>query len=387
MGQLDDLKKGCKVCILTSGHEAFDTRVFHHQAKSLAAAGFDVTLVVPHNQDEEVDGVKILGVPFPRGRLDRVCRTTARVLRRGLRQQADVYHFHTPELIPAGLLLKLRGKKVIYDVHENLAKTLMDKAYLPVFLRPVISATCGLFELLASRAFDAVTAATDGIRERFAGHRRAVAVRNFPALSMTVTRRRPRGPDQEFKLVYAGVIGESRGVVEVIRSLEYLPSPESISVILCGQIAPPEFESALRRLSQFGRVRYHGYLEYSALMETIAEADVGVACYAPLQNNLDGMPNKLFQYMGCGIPVIASNFPSYKQIVETHECGVIVDPLDPRDIARAIEFMQKNPERRKKMGENGRRAVQELYNWEAESGRLLGVYQELAAAIRWSAVG
>lgn len=382
MGQLDDMKKGCKVCILTSGHDAFDTRVFHREAKSLAAAGFDVTLVCSHNRDEQVDGVKILGVPMPRSRLDRVCLTSTRVLGRGLRQEADVYHFHDPELIVAGLLLKLWGKKVIYDVHENLPKILRGRTYLPPFLRPLISVTAGIFELLASRSFDAIVAASDGFQQRFAGHARAVAVRNFPAASGAVRRQRPRGPEQDFRLVYAGVIGESRGVVEVIRALEYLPNPESVSLVLCGQIAPPEFESELKLLRQFGRVRCLGYLDYGSLVETIAEADVGMVCDAPLPNSLDSMPNKLFHYMGCGIPVVASNFPLWRRIVETHECGIIVDPLDPRDIARAIEFMQKNPEQRKKMGENGRRAVQELYNWEAESGRLLGVYRELAAAIR-----
>lgn len=94
-------------------------------------------------------------------------------------------------------------------------------------------------------------------------------------------------------------------------------------------------------------------------------------------NYLDSLPIKMFEYMSAGIPVVASNFPLWKEIIEKNRCGVCVDPLSPKDIAKAINFIVQNPQIAQKMGENGKRAILEKYNWQIEEQKLFNIYEGL----------
>jgi hypothetical protein len=114
-------------------------RIFHKECKSLARAGYGVTLIAPHDRDEVVDGVRIRAVAKSKSRIERMTRGVARVYREAVRQEAEVYHFHDPELIPVGVLLKARGKKVVYDIHEEYPTKVLSKYYLPRWLRPPLA--------------------------------------------------------------------------------------------------------------------------------------------------------------------------------------------------------------------------------------------------------
>ena len=108
-----------KVCILTSVHPPFDVRIFHKEAKSLVKAGYDVTLIAQHDKEEIVDGVKIVNLHKPRNRIERMTKTVWSAYRKAVQVDADIYHFHDPELMPIALRLRKRGKRVIYDIHED----------------------------------------------------------------------------------------------------------------------------------------------------------------------------------------------------------------------------------------------------------------------------
>src|SRR5437016_4255332 len=128
-----------RVCILTTVHKPFDTRVFHKEGNALVSAGYDVTLIAQHICEEVVDGIRIIPLPEPRSRFDRMTRLTLRALLLALRQNAAVYHFHDPELIPAGLILRLCKKRVVYDVHENVPNDVKDKGWIPKSVRKIAS--------------------------------------------------------------------------------------------------------------------------------------------------------------------------------------------------------------------------------------------------------
>ncbi|MEM0488465.1 MAG: glycosyltransferase family 4 protein [Candidatus Bathyarchaeia archaeon] len=369
-----------KVCILTTVHPVFDTRIFHKEAKTLARAGYGVTLIAQHDKDEVVDGVKIIALPKPRNRFTRIFGLTWRAFILALRQRAAVYHFHDPELLPIGLLLKLFTRaKVIYDVHEDVPKQILTKHWLPAPLRRPLAMLLNVVEKLSARAMDAVVVATEGIDQKFLGLN-PVVVHNYPDLGMfPASPGAPREGDEKV-LVYVGGISRLRGAIEMVRALEYLDHIGNLHLNLIGKFEPPSLEKELQELPGYRRVRFIGWLQPLEVYEYLKGADIGLVCLHPEPRFVVAWPVKLFEYMAAGLPVVASNFPLWREIVEGNQCGLCVDPLDPKAIAQAIEYLITHPEEARKMGERGRRAVEERYNWEREVQKLLALYRRVLQA-------
>ena len=108
-----------------------------------------------------------------------------------------------------------------------------------------------------------------------------------------------------------------------------------------------------------------------------SESLAGVVTFLALPNHVNAQPNKIFEYMAAGIPVIGSNFQLWKEIIENNDCGICVDPTKPKEIAKAIEFIQENPMKAKEMGKRGRKKVLDKYNWQPEGIKLVSVYNNL----------
>ena len=366
-----------KVCILTTVHPPFDTRIFHKEAKTLARAGYVVVLIAQHDKDEAVDGVKIIALPKPRNRLTRIFGLTWLAFRLALRQRAEIYHFHDPELLPIGVLLKLFTRaKVIYDVHEDVPKQILTKYWIPARLRRPLAVVFNAFEKLLARALDAVVVAEEGIAEKFL-RLKPVLVHNYPNLEMLPNPSPRRKEEGDKVLVYIGGITQLRGAFEMVRALEYLAHIDGLRLHLIGKFAPPGLVQELQKLPGYQRVRFLGWLHPTEVYEHLRGTDIGIVCLHPEPKYVTAWPVKLFEYMAAGLPVVASNFPLWREIVEGNRCGICVDPLNPKEIAQAIEYLITHPEEARKMGENGRRAVEEKYNWEKEGEKLLKLYEEL----------
>lgn len=364
-----------KVCLLSSVHQPFDVRIFHKEAKSLAKVGYGVILIAQSDREETVDGIKIIPLPKPKNRLERMGLLTFRCLIKALKQKANVYHFHDPELLFVGLLLKLMTKaKIIYDVHEDYAKQILSKPYLPEWTRYSIAWLVNKVEKVISRTFDAIVTATDDISNNFSYHKRIVAVRNFPVLS-NFSLLNKTDNSTIFNLIYVGGLVEIRGISQVIQSLEYIQ--KEVKLILCGKFYPANYEEQVRSLKGFEKVEYQGWVRPQDIPAKMAQAEVGIVCFLPEPNHINALPNKLFEYLSCGLPVIASDFPLWKEIIEGNHCGICVNPLNPREIAQAIEYLMEHPDEAKQMGKSGRKAVEERYNWELEKERLIGLYKKL----------
>ena len=366
-----------KVCILTTVHPPFDTRIFHKQAKTLVDAGYDVTLIAQHDGDAVVKGVRVIGLPKPRNRFTRIFGLTWQAFRLALRQHADIYHFHDPELLPIGVLLKLVTRaKVVYDVHEDVPQQILTKHWIPAPFRCPLAFVFNLGEKLAARACDAVVVATEGIAEKFAKHD-PVVIHNYPDLGMLPDLGQG-SPERDKKIVvYVGGISRLRGAFEMVKALEYLSHIENLRLELIGRFEPPSLEAELRSLFGYQRVRFLGWLPPEKVYEQLSKAYAGLVCLHPEPRYVVGLPVKLFEYMAAGLPVIASNFPLWKGIVEGNKCGLTVNPLDQEDIAHAIEYLLAHLEEAQRMGENGRQAVMEKYNWDSEAKKLLALYAGL----------
>jgi glycosyltransferase involved in cell wall biosynthesis len=367
-----------KVCVMTSAHPPFDVRIFHKECKSLAREGYEVTLIAPGTHSGMVDGVKLEAIPMSRNRFERMVRGSRAVYVKARREDADIYHFHDPELIPMALLLQLSGKQVIYDAHEDLPRTFSYKSYIPRFLRSLVARLAGIIEQSASRLFSALVVANPVTADRFrAIHRHAVVVHNYPKVEeLRGTDAQDQKGDGSF--IYVGMrITRARGAEEMVRAIGLLPQELKPRLKLVGGWDPPDLPAQLSSLPGWERTEHLGTLGRSDVARALRAARAGLVLLHPEPNYLTAEPVKLFEYMCAGLPVIAGDFPSCREIIETVGCGLLVNPLDPEEIASAMEYLHRHREEAEAMGRRGLEAVQSEYNWRREETILFDLYRNL----------
>ncbi len=371
-----------KSCIISTVHHASDVRIFHKQAKTLVKAGYEVVLIArePLTPIDEPN-IKFRQLPDPKNRFDRMVRLSLIAFNWAWSEQADVYHFHDPELIFVGLLLRMFGKKVIYDVHEDVPLQILSKSWIPSFLRPVLSWLVRTIEGVVGRWFNAVITVTQPIAERFIENGcKTVLVQNFPRIE-ELPNSRPDIDDtseNEPFVVYVGGISAARGIREMIEAIEQANSCLGVKLAIAGKFEDARLESEVQLMPGWKKVCFVGWVDRKQLADLLPKAVAGLVVLHPTPNYVSAQPVKLFEYMAAGVPVIASHFPLWKDIVERHNCGILVDPLKPEEIARAITYLAENSVEARKMGENGRRAIEQYYNWEREAQKLLELYDELS---------
>lgn len=364
-----------KIAHLTSAHPRYDTRIFIKQCRSLADHGHDVTLVVADdNGDEYNEGIKIIDIGRLPGRFNRMFNTTRRIFSKAIALDADIYQLHDPELIPIGLKLKHLGKKVIFDSHEDVPKQLLGKPYLGPASLQVLSSAFSVFERFACRRFDGIIAATPFIRDKFlAINPRTVDVNNFPLIG-ELDAAVPWVEKQD-EVCYVGGISAIRGIRQIVGACELLQSPVRLN--LGGSFSEAALETEVRAYPGWCRVNALGFLDRAGVRNVLGRSVAGLVTLHPVINYLDALPVKMFEYMAAGIPVIASNFPLWREIIEGNQCGLCVDPLDPKAIAHAIDYLVINQNVAQRMGENGKKAIKEQYNWPAQAKILTDFYESI----------
>lgn len=366
-----------KVAHLTTVHNRLDVRIFQKQVKTLAANGYRVTLIACAERHSHDEGVRILALPTSRNRFDRMTRIGLLAFRAAMREHADIYHFHDPELILVGLALKLFGKTVIYDVHEDAAKDIWDKPYLRAWAKPLFAFFVGAVERFAVVFFDRVVAATPSILENLPA-RKTVLIRNLPRVNEMIAPTGVRFKDRSRRVVYIGGLAPFNGAEQMIRAMSELPEVTGIRLVLGGRSNSPEFERLLRTLPGSDRVDFIGWVDREAIRHLFADARAGLVLYQPTPNTVDSEPNKFFEMLSAGLPLIVSDFVHWRRFIDRYGCGLVVPPNKPAAIAQAIQSLVDDPEQAETMGRKGREIVVQQYNWEAESKKLLSMYAGLA---------
>lgn len=367
-----------RIVHFTSVHTPFDIRIFQKECRSLAAAGHEVSFVVPHVRDETAEGVRIKAIPKSHGRLSRMTKTAWKAFREAEKLKAEIYHFHDSELIPLALLLRLEGKKVVYDIHEDVPRDILSKDYLPQHLRQPIAWAVERIENFSCSLFSGLVAATPFIAERFERlNSRTIVIHNYPRLPELAPRAGVTWQQRSPAVAYVGGILPDRGIRELVSAMSLVPRELNATLKLAGEFFPATFKDELSQLKGWNEVEAVGLLDRSHVAELLEDVRAGIVTFLPELNHVCAMPHKLFEYMSAGIPIIASNFPLWKQIVQDIGCGLLVDPSDPKSLADAIAFVLTHPAEAEAMGRRGREAVESHYNWEREQVKLLHFYSHL----------
>jgi glycosyltransferase involved in cell wall biosynthesis len=366
-------------------HRPHDIRIFHKECRTLIAAGHEVHLLVPDPPAPVTDGIRFHQIPGLGG-VNYVWRAIPKlraVHRRALAVDAAVYHLHDPHLIPVGLLLKRAGRTVVYDAHEDSPRQAVSIYADSPLVGWTHWAVWSLFERLARRSFDAFVAATPRIGTHYP--ERSRVVRNFPlveefSVPMLDGDRIPY-TSRENRVIYVGGISYVRCIREMVDMLAELPTELDARLTLMGQFSKelPELEADVRARPGWARVDHLGYRPRADVVAQLARAKIGLVLMYPLPNHVEAMPNKMWEYMAAGLPIVASDFPFWKGILAEVGCGLAVDPQDPAAIADAVASLFADPDEADEMGRRGREAFLSRYNWGPEAERLVELYDELAA--------
>lgn len=367
-----------KVCHITSVHKWNDVRIFLKECSSLAKAGFDTTLIATNCLSQRVNGVNIIGISTnttsETNRLARIFKTTNKVYLKALEVDADIYHIHDPELLPYALKLKRKGKKVIYDVHEDVPQQIKDKYWIPYLLRSFISATFMLYETYATKNLSFIITATPYIKEQFKSiTNNCMDINNYPLLE-ELSSSENTGTIKANEICYIGGISKIRGINIL---MDVLNKMQDIKLNLAGEYSPAEYRNEVSEKPAWKMVKEYGFVNRTETYNIMAKSKAGIVTFLPLPNHVNAQPNKMFEYMSAGIPVIASDFPLWKEIVEGNNCGICVNPNDADAIANAINSLVNDNSKAETMGNNGRKAVIEKYNWSIEEKKLIDIYNKL----------
>lgn len=375
-----------KICHLTSAHPRDDIRIFVKQCLSMAQEPYNAKvylIVADGNGDCKKNGVTIIDAGGRTGsnRLSRITTKLKGVYAQALKVDAEIYQFHDPELLPVGFLLsKLHKKMVVYDVHEDFPRAVFSPSrdYIPLSLKPLVSFIFEKVENFVAQQISAIVCATSYIGQRFQTlNRKTVVLNNYPLLDELNQSTSTSWENREQAVVYIGGISKERGLIQMVGAMNKIPHNRDGKLRLFGSYSSKEVRNEAVASPGWQYVEEYGQVNRKTLAKALAKNRAGLVLFHPDPNHINAQPNKMFEYMSAGLPVIASDFPLWRAIIDDAGCGILVDPMNEQEIADAINFIFSNPAKAASMGRCGLTAITNKYNWATESKQLFKLYQGL----------
>jgi|SRR5699024_1596992 len=376
------MKKHKRVVHITTVHNPHDPRIYYKQCLSLQKGGFDTYLIAQPATPKlaEEDGVTHIQLKKRTNRLKRMTFGAWEAYKKAKRLRAHIYVFHDPELMWIGALLKRKDNIVIYDIHEDYVTSMMQKEYLAKPLRKLFAKSYQFIETLLTRKVEL------SLAEKYYAqfYPKGKTILNYPLLNERFLQiDRSKQPIVD-KLLYTGNVTSERGAFIHAR----LPQvDDNITVQFVGKCAS-EIADEMKRIAgdEAERLQFEGIDEF-VLKERIEDYYInehwlaGIAIFPPTDHYMKKELTKFFEYMNAGLPIICSDFPTWKAFIDQYECGITVDPNDNEQIKKAIETLRNDPDLASQLGENGRRAVANELNWQKEESKLLVWYNKLTQKI------
>lgn len=363
-----------KVCHVTSLHPAKDGRIFERECKSLAKK-YEVFLVAPNTETRDEDGVHIIGVSLPpiNQRRQRWMKLSS-ILPTLYDINADVYHFHDPELIRLGLKLKRRGKKIVFDSHEDVPNQILTKTYIPC--RKLVARVYSGYEKLILKQYSALVSVTDGIVERLKKiNSNTFLITNFPKLEERDNSMRP----WDRVVCFAGLLTPNWMLDKIV---SVLPQANA-TMYMAGIFSSDDYLNEMKKLPGWNNVTFLGTIPHQQVLELYGKCSIGLAI-GNLENPNGGYKTgslgctKIPEYLSSGLPVLVSNDETWAPIINENHCGIVIDdPKDEKQIADAISYLLDHPNEAKAMGERGKNAVKNSFNWESQEKTLYSMYSML----------
>lgn len=368
-----------KICHFSTVHDRYDPRVFQKECCSLAKYGYDVTYIVNDDRpDEFINGVNIISTGLKKSsHIDRIFKSTRIVKKLALRENADIFHFHDPELIPVGLYLKKKGYLVIDDVHEDVPRDILSKKWIPIFLRKPISYVIEEYEKKNLSRIDYLITVSPFLVDRLVKINPNVAqVTNYPIVDNVNPISKSHYLSRKANICFTGAVSSAWQHKDILDSLNHI----DCKYIIAGKKEPGYLETLTGHI-EYSKVDYRGVVPSKDVVKIFNESRIGMAIadYRPGAGYKKGTlgNTKIYEYMRAGIPIICTDFEVWQEQIRKHNCGICVNPQNSIEIKKAIEYLLSNPDAAYEMGQNGQRAVMQEYNWNSQFQNLIQVYQTL----------
>ncbi|WP_306142837.1 glycosyltransferase family 4 protein [Roseibium sp. MMSF_3412] len=357
---------------LSTVHQWNDPRVLTKECASAAKAGYKVGLIVTEPPENTYLGVKLIGIKRRSSRIGRMTLGVATCFVEALKSRAPIVHFHDPELIPAGGLLRLFGRKVIFDVHEDYITSIkIVSKNIPAPLKKILS-FCYRASVPVQRALFSIIIAEKYYSEHYP---KAVPVLNYPDLTLFEKfQSQERMPPQKPRLLYTGNVTKVRGALNHVGVVNRL---ESGSLTIIGRCDPnllPSLETEERVVLPSGG----GYAAFADIVEAYSEEwTAGLAIFPPTEHYTRKELTKIYEYAAAGIPTICSDFPVWKELVEGNGIGFCVDPTDPDAAHAVVEKLTNDADLYKKTSKRALEFAHKHTTWQKEADKLVGLYGDL----------
>jgi glycosyltransferase involved in cell wall biosynthesis len=367
-----------RICQITSVHPMRDERIFNRCTRGLANRGHDMVYIAPHAQSEIIDGIKVFPVT-PRSGLPLRVLSAWEAFRIARRLDADIFHYHDPDLHPFMNILVSLGEKVVFDMHENYVGAQRHRRG-GVFnkMMPAFAA----YERYIVGRVHGVVYVSHGLANMFSGtDQRSCLVRNIINTNQMDGWTPPPRDDAPILIAAGRNLSHERQCEKMVQALPLIHEefPEA-RVRFMGQFSH-DYDELLPALAKELGVEDHvdmlGWVEWKDSFNELGKSSIGCVLYEDNENNRIGLPNRVFDYMFANLPLMVSDFPELRNMIEKTGAGVVVNSDDPANVAEAAKDMIRDKKKLEAYAQAGREAVFNEFSYENELKNLEAMYEDI----------